>query len=131
MRVLSIGNSGANLSEKHYEHGFTRASELDLQAGKEYVVYGISLWKGLMIYLVIGEGSNPHWYPAELFRLVKNELPPTWYFAFFRNGADVNAIWGYSELVNSEDHFDALSDLDEDALKIFWSRKKEIDEVSI
>jgi hypothetical protein len=130
MRVLCIEKTGAGLTEKRYEHGFTRASEFDLQVDQEYSVYGITLWQGLLSYLLIGEGSQTYWYPAELFRVTQNELPPNWHFANFGQGAAANAIWGYSELVNTEDHFDALANLEEDALKIFWTRKIETDEAS-
>ena len=132
MRVLCIGNSGGGLSAKHFQAGFARVSDFDLQTGKEYVVYGISLWKGLLLYLIFGEGLHPHWYPSELFRLIRTELPPDSYFAYFgdRDGAELSAIWGYHELVNTDGHFDDLSNLKDEAIEIFMARKKQIDEAS-
>jgi hypothetical protein len=133
MRVLCTANSGSNLSAKHFERGYASpSSEFDLEVGKEYVVYGIILWKGFLLYLILGEGMFPHWYPAELFSVTRNELPPDWYFVRRReeDGFEVNAIWGYGELVNTEDHFDALSNLEKRAIDVFVERKKRIDEIS-
>lgn len=132
MRVLCAANSGRSLSENHFGMGYTPSSEFDLEVGKEYVVYGISLWKGFLLYLVIGEGLFPHWYPSELFDVTRNEMPPIWYFARFseEEGLDLNAVWGYDELANTQDHFNDLSNLEECAINVFMERKKQIDEVS-
>lgn len=132
MRALCTDNKGHSLSAKHFEIGYTSSSSFDLEIGKEYVVYAVSLWKGILNYLVVGEGLFPHWYPLELFRLTQNKMPPCWYFACFseEQGFEIGAIWGYKELVNTETHFDDLANLDKGALDIFVQRKKQIDEVS-
>jgi hypothetical protein len=132
MRVLCKANRGSNLSADHFKHGYTPLSEFDLQPAKEYIVYGINLWKGLLGYLVIGEGMYPYWYPSELFTITRNELPPNWYFSCFPKGAgfDLNAICGYEELVNAPDHYDALSNLEKSAIDVFVERMKQIDEIS-
>jgi hypothetical protein len=132
MRVLCTAKSGESLSVNHYEHGYTPSTDFDLEIGKDYIAYGISLWNGLLVYLVVGEGLHPHWYPAELFTVSENKLPDDWFFAYFaeKDGAEINAIWGYNELVNNEVHFDGVSNLDQDAIEVFVTRKKEIDEIS-
>jgi hypothetical protein len=40
---------------------------------------------------------------------------------------ELKAILGYDELVNNESHYDDLNERDETALKIFMSRKNEIE----
>src|SRR5688500_190576 len=132
MKVLCTADDGNCLTDKHFEAGYTPSSEFDLDIGKEYVVYGICIWKGLLSYLLMGEGLHPHWYPSELFSITQRELPPDWYFAYFgdSDGRDLQALWGYYELINSEDHFDELSELEKDALQVFLIRKAETDEVS-
>lgn len=132
MRVLCAANNGRDLSAKHFASGYTSSSEFDLEVGREYVVYAITLWKGLLSYLVVGEGLFPHWYPSELFNITRNEVPPGWYFARLseEEGFEVNAIWGYEELVNTEEHFDDLSNLEKSAIDVFVERKKQIDEIS-
>jgi hypothetical protein len=132
MRVLCTTNRGSNLSVRHLKSGYTASSEFDLEIGREYIVYGISLWKGLLAYLIIGEGMYPHWYTSELFSISRSEVPPGWHFArrSEEEGYDTTAVWGYEELVNSEDHFDDLSNLEKTAIDIFVERKKQIDEMS-
>jgi hypothetical protein len=132
MRVVCTTNDGRNLSAKHFESGYTSSTVFDLKVGKEYVVYAISLWKGFLSYLVVGEGSFPQWYPSGVFSITRSDLPLGWYFANFKEeeGFQVNAVWGYEELVNSESHFDELSNLEKSAIDIFVKRKRQIDEVS-
>jgi hypothetical protein len=132
MRVLCESNSAQVLSAKHFAIGFTSFSEFDLAQGKEYVVYGIMLSKEVLSYLIVGEGLFPHWYPAELFKVTRNDLPSDWYFTYLREdeGFVVNAIWGYEELVETEDHFDGLSNLNKPDLEVFLGRKQQIDEAS-
>ena len=132
MRVLCKSNSGKSLSAKHFEIGYTSSTDFDLEQGKEYVVYAIILSKGLLSYLIVGEGSLPSWYPAELFSLTRKDLPVDWYFAFLGEdeGFVVNAIWGYEELVENDDHFDGLSNLNKLDIEMFLESKKQIDEVS-
>ena len=132
MRVVSTANKGSSLSVEHFESGYTSSSEFDLEIGKEYVVYGISFWKGLLNYLVIGEGMYPSWYPAELFTVLRSEIPPGWHFTYRskKDGYEVAAVWGYEELVNSEDHFDDLSNLEQKALDVFAERRKQVDKSS-
>jgi hypothetical protein len=130
MRVLCKYNSGGDLTPNHFDIGYTSESEFDLKKGKEYSVYGITLSKGLLSYLIVGEGLAPHWYPAELFIVTRSELPASWHFAALseKDGYVVNAIWGYEELVATENHFDDLSNLEPDAMKVFVERKRQIDE---
>lgn len=133
MRVLCTANNGSSLSQKHFEESYASlSSDFDLEIGKEYIVYGIILWKGFLLYLILGEGMFPHWYPSELFSVTRNEMPPDWYFVCRREeeGFEVNAVWGYEELVNAEDHFDELSNLEKRAIELFVERKKQIDEIS-
>lgn len=132
MRVLCKANSGQNLSDQHFESGYTTVSAFDLEIGKEYVVCGICQWKGLLTYLIMGEGLYPYWYPSELFSVTRHDMPPDWYFARFldQNAFDLQAIWGYYELISVEEHFDELSNLEKKAITIFMARKKEIEEMS-
>ena len=132
MRVLCKSNSGRDLSAKHFAIGYTSSSEFDLEKGKEYVVYGIILNQRLLSYLIVGEGSWPSWYPAELFSLTRKDLPENWYFAYLREdeGFVVNAIWGYEELVETENHFDGLSNMNKLDIELFLKRREQIDKVS-
>ena len=128
MKVVCTSNSGGSLSDKYLKSGYTDSSVFDLQPQLEYSVYGICIWRNLLLYLVVGEGSLPHWDPAELFQVIDSRIPESWYFAFFGYSEELNAIWGYSELVNNEKYFDQLSNLEDPAVEIFHVRKREIDQ---
>ena|SRR2546423_874979 len=132
MRVACTTDSGRDLSADHFAKGYSASSSFDLTPGKEYVVYGISLWRGLLLYLILGEGQRPAWYPAELFSVTRSEIPSGWYFAFFspKDGAGLSGVWGYDELVNREGYFDMLAELDREAAEVFERRRMLIDEVS-
>jgi len=104
-------------------------STFDLVIGTEYMVYSICLYQGSLAYLLVGEGHRPEWYPAELFQLINGEIPSTWQYVFSGFEYELNAIWGYDELVTDEDHFDQLSILEESAEIIFWARRREIDDL--
>jgi len=127
MRVLCNSNDASKLTPNRFESGYTKSTEFDLTISKEYSVYGIFLSGCSLSYLVIGEGMNPHWYPAELFTVTKTNLPANWHFQTYEReeGFQINAIWGYDELVNSDEHFDGLSNLDRNSVAVFMKRMRE------
>jgi hypothetical protein len=129
MKVICTGNSGENLPPRYLGHGYSRATAFDLVIGTEYTVYSICLHQGSLAYLLAGEGPGrrPEWYPAELFQVTNGELPSIWQYAFYGFESQLNAIWGYDELVNVPEYFDDLSNLEESAELIFWKRQQEID----
>lgn len=130
MRIKCIENTGKNLSEKHFKMGFFPVSEFDLELKKDYSVYGISLWNGIVFFLLFGEGSYPNWYPSELFEITQNTIPGNWFFATFPDGQKngLQAILSYDEMVNNLDqHYDALLEYEPKAMEIFFMRKDEVD----
>jgi len=131
MKVICIANSGDKLSPKHFSVGYAPSSIFHLDLGKEYSVYGISLWRGLLAYLIVGQGERPVWQPSELFEVTDSKLPTGWHFAFFNQNDEswLNAVWGYEELMSIE-HYDQLADLQKPALEIFEMRRKEIEDHS-
>ncbi len=77
------------------------------------------------MYLIDPEGANrPNWYPVQLFEIRDSKLPVSWSFAFFSNAEQegVSAVWGYPELVDSQEHFDGLLEREEAALRLFAVR---------
>jgi hypothetical protein len=132
MKVECIETSGKGLSDDHAALGYTAESVFDLTQGHVYVVYGISLWRNTLHYLLVGDGgSAPHWYPSRLFNVTKTDLPGSWHFADWDNGEnEVRGIWGYQELVLRDGYFDQLSEMDKSALGVFEIRKEEIDQCS-
>ena len=127
MKVICTGNSGESLPARYWGHSYTQATRFDLVVGPEYVVYAICLFRDSLSYLLVGEGRRPAWYPAELFQVTNGEMPSMWQYAFLGFESQLNAIWGYDELVNVPEYFDDLSNLEEPAELIFWKRKQQID----
>ncbi|MBC8624049.1 phosphoribosylaminoimidazole synthetase [Bacillus paralicheniformis] len=128
MKVKCKMNTGLELSEKTYEIGYSPETIFDLKKEEQYSVYGICEWNSSLHFLIKGEEDNfPSWYPSELFEVTEKQLPLEWYFNLDRHN-DISAVWGYKELVMDESHFDGLMERENDALKVFLERKKEIDE---
>ncbi|MCK4261354.1 MAG: hypothetical protein KAX49_20455 [Halanaerobiales bacterium] len=131
MKVTCRANSGKNLSQEALALGDTIETQFNLEIGHEYFVYGISIWKNLMHYLISGKNENlPSWYPAELFDVSDSLLPFEWYFNHYANEVDcpLLAIWGYKELALDLKHYEGLIERESDAIKIFLMRKKEFEE---
>ena len=128
MRVKCLKNKGTDLSEKAMNVSGTVHTEFSLNIGTEYMVYSISLCKGILRYLILGKDENlPSWYPAELFEITDNLLPIEWYYAFYPNQV-VSAIWGYKEIIFDSKHNIDLIEREDHAIRIFLKRKTEIDE---
>lgn len=132
MKVKCIETSGKTLTDEYLEMGYTSESVFDLTSGHIYVVYGISMWRNTLHYLLVGDGGrSPHWYPSRIFSVIKTDLPGSWHFADWDSGEnEVRAIWGFEELVLRDGYFDQLSEMDKSALEIFEVRKEEIDRCS-
>jgi hypothetical protein len=103
----------------------------DVIIGETYTVYGISLWKNYLHYLLVSEESGrnggPDWYPAELFEIVDNALPKM-YFTYLENDSrGLNALWGYEEMVFDFNHYINLIERESHAMEVFFKHKKEYD----
>ena len=129
MKVRNIANTGRDLSTNAKALGNSDEAKYPVKIGEVYNVYGQSLYKGVLSYLLIGTFENlPSWYPVELFVVVDPQLPLEWYYNFFGYDGNLSCIWGYNELVLDENHYDALIEREDKAIRIFLKRKKEIDE---
>lgn len=126
MLIQCKNNNAKYLSEKALSVSGTSNTEFPLKIGKQYSVYSICLWEGVLKYLLIGEEDLPSWYPAELFEITEKTLPFEWY-CDVTIGMSLEGIWGYKEMVYDDNHFDDLLERDSDAIKIFLSRKKEME----
>lgn len=134
MKVICIGTTGLDVSQRLIDlRGALRTSDYGLTLGNIYPVYGIMLWKYTLAYLIpipqLEEG-DPYWFPVELFQVVDHLLPKNWYFKDFGENPDngVNAIWGFKELAMVDRYHERLSLHNRSALKIYYQRRREIDE---
>jgi len=139
MKVRCIHNTGEAL--RVYENkplsknelgkfGTTGNTVFGLPIGKEYIVMGMILGEGILGYL-IDDGGYVSVYPYPLFEVIDNKLPTSWFFKSLKNTNEnypyLEAIWGYYELVYDDVHFEKLSDVDEEAQRIYFRRKIELE----
>lgn len=129
MKVQCKENSAKDWLDSLGKLGYSGESQCDIAIGESYTVYGMCLEGEALLYLLVGVGGRPAWYPAVLFEVRDTTLPSSWHFAFWGRDRSfrVKAVWGYSELINEECHFDALSEGDRQALEIFGERRVSID----
>lgn len=129
MKVRCLANTGAGFSEYTKNHmGCSIETRLPLRIDEIYIVYGQMICRGMLQYLIKGTDENlPSWYPAEIFEIENTLLPFEWYFKYQIDN-EVSALWGFYELVNDEEFIDSLIEREEEAVKVFLKRKKEIDE---
>jgi hypothetical protein len=141
MLVKAVSNS-VKQSPEHTLNAFYRAYSKDygfgLKLGDSYAVYGIKLWRGMLEYLTCDKiNGQPFWNPAELFEILDYRLPSQWSYKFLGYAlsniestaeANIEAIWGYHELIFHPTHFIDLMLREGDWAAIFEQRKNEIDE---
>lgn len=131
MKVKCLFNTGIGFSKNTLLNmGCTIYTELPLTIDEIYIVYGQIISRGILKYLIKGSKENlPSWYPAEIFEVVDSLLPFEWYFKYNKTN-EISAIWGYQELVSDDKYLEKLVEREDDAIRIFLKRKKEIDEFS-
>ena len=113
--------------------GYSSQVILGLDADTLYVVYGISIWRDVIHYLIIpSDYTLPFWFPADLFDVVEKKMPCNWYFRYMggENPNELKMIIGYKEMVLDKTHYFDLIERETCAVRTFLTQKKEIDEIS-
>lgn len=131
MKIKCIDVEGYQFSRKDVREGITnRVKHRGLTKDKGYVVYGMAIFREGLDYLIFDDFEMPMWYSADLFEVEDSILPTNWYHSFWGyEKFGITAIWGYSELVKSQDHFDGLAEQNEKDVDLFMKRKKETDDI--
>jgi len=133
MRVVCSGKTGKCLSAKYLAalSGETEQTEYDVSVGKEYEVFGVAVWRSIILLLLLDDGNLPDWYPVELFSVADAQLPEDWFFSVsVANEHGVEAIWGYDHLVRTPSHYEALLERDPSALRMFFKERWQRAEVT-
>jgi hypothetical protein len=132
VRVKCIYRNGDAHPQELGVLGYAEGTRIDVQYGREYVVFGIMLWQGLIHYLVLNDQTRrPDWEPACLFEVVNGRLPGTWFYryAWQHPNVPIKAVLGYQELVESGgQHYVDLIEREPQALRIFEERRAEMEE---
>lgn len=129
MRVRCLTSKGFLFTMREVRDGLTNVTTYDgVHVNRDYAVYGLSLFKGDLSYLIYDNFDMPNWYPATLFELIDHRMPPSWSFNFFGyQEYETSARWGYSELVSSIKHANGLAEQESADIELFLLRKEEID----
>jgi hypothetical protein len=121
MRAICRYDNAAILNSRHFDAGYSEGTEFYIEIGREYEIYGITIWGGVISYLVVDKHRQTSFYPADLFELIDSEVPKSWVFRYIGLGMfKVNAVFGYKRLVYDQDHYDALVQHDEGAMSYFF-----------
>jgi hypothetical protein len=81
--------------------GYTSYADFHLKEDEEYTVYGISIWRNVIHYLVIPSGMTlPNWLPSDLFEVTDPLIPSKWYFRYLgeNHPSEVTIKIGYKEI---------------------------------
>lgn len=124
MRIRCIEIEGYQFSRKDVREGIAnRVKHKGLTLNNSYVVYGMVIFQEGLDYLILDDNDMPMWYSAELFEVEESSLPSKWHHSFWGyDEYDVTAIWGYVELVNSQEHFDGLAEQNEQDVELFMKQ---------
>lgn len=134
MILRCLYNQGKDLSEHQRPKGDFPQTEYPLTIGSEYTCVGMGLWQNVLNVLISDDNGMASYVPIGLFDVVTARIPDGWKFVLstgiYARGRDVladpfQAGWGYPELIDDEDHSDALMNGDPVALRIFVDRVAE------
>lgn len=132
MEVKCIHNTGKILIGYHRKplgsSAITQYGELKI--GKKYLVMGVIMSNGYLTYL-IDNNDVISACPYQLFEVTNHVITPNWYFRALtiddNNFPNQEAVWGYYELCFIDNHFEQLLTMNEDAHRIYFKRKIEIE----
>lgn len=131
MKVKCISNTGKALNG--YQRKPLGSSDItqygQLEISKEYIVMGMIMSEGYLSYLV--DDGVISACPYQLFEVIDNKLTSNWFFKSFTKDDDIypyqEAVWGYYELCFDTNHYEQLVDMEENAMRIYFRRKIEIE----
>jgi hypothetical protein len=102
----------------------TKDRYFPLRIGKEYVVYGVTIWLGHVWYYICDEDFvyYPIWNPSSLFEISDSSLPQFWRIGV-RNVPSlddkVDFILSFPEWVDDRYFYSKLVDGNDEELRIF------------
>ncbi|WP_156754920.1 hypothetical protein [Actinokineospora pegani] len=120
MLVRCVANSGADLPPPRFGLYHSEHTRFPVTIGQDYRVHGVMMYRGGVIVLIRDDDGLPNTYPVELFEVVDGTFPDGWKAAFPLEGDQGHqAVFGYPELVDDDDHLRALQEREGAALRVF------------
>jgi hypothetical protein len=98
--------------------------------GREYFVYGVTIFLGIAWYYIIDDVGNawPIWYPCSMFEVVDGRLPASWLLGYFRFDREVQeTVLSFPEWASDFHFYERLTDLDPTTVATFERRRKEVE----
>ena len=128
MIIRCIANTGEHLPENYIDpaRGYTKKIQLPLTVGKEYVVYAIRAWQGIVWYYICDDNYSyyPIQTPAPLFEVVDSRVSKYWQLMPYPNGVLRIA---FEQWFTDPYFYDKLTDQEEAEVEIFEKVKELID----
>jgi hypothetical protein len=126
VRILCISNRGEDIPEDGREPraGISSDTVFPVTVGKEYVVYGWTVWRGYPWYYLADDNHSyyPVWHPAALFEVVDGRLSRYWVYGYHRavSSYDRDApVVAFREWAEDPVFYDRLTDGDAQAVATF------------
>ncbi|MEZ2232167.1 hypothetical protein [Microcoleus sp.] len=128
MIIRCIANTGEYLPENYIDpaRGYTKKIKLPLTVGKEYVVYAIRAWQGIVWYYICDDNYSyyPMQTPAPLFEVVDSRVSKYWRVMPYPNGVLRIA---FEQWFTDPYFYDKLTDQEEAEVEIFDQVKELMD----
>lgn len=103
--------------------------QIFLSSDKEYVVFASVLFEGITLLQIIDDIGYPAWYPANLFEVVDTYIPSDWIFNIIE-GESIYII-GPSYIAKNLTSYEAMVNLEPEAVKMFWTYVESLADRSI
>lgn len=125
MKVKCRANSGKALTPKYLALGDTPQTVFHVAIEKEYKVFAVAVYRGVVLLLLSDEDELPNWYPVDLFSMSHGRIPEEWFSAMYPGNDDgLQFLMGYPRIVSDESHYDALLERDPSAIEAFRLEKR-------
>jgi hypothetical protein len=102
--------------------GYGQPHNVRITAGRTYVVYAISLFRGVLDLQIVDDLNYPAWYPSWFFDNLDMSLPSDWICNIQHD--DHQLIMGPSFVAKDEDSYNAIVQLEPEPVQLFWERVK-------
>ena len=97
-------------------------SDTNITIGKEYVVFALSVFNGVVCLQIICDADIIAWLPAWFFEVCDTSLPSDWVCNF--TGSNLQMIIGPKFVAANESSYNRMVELDSKSVEEFWQQFK-------